>query len=79
MKKIAYIIAAVLIIVLLIFAGYGGVLGCACLASLLFHFWPDFVFLSIVYWISILVPVSYTHLDVYKRQVEMIRYGNKGN
>lgn len=55
MKKIAYIMAAVLIVVLLIFAGYGGVLGCACLASLLFHFWPDFVFLSIVYWISILV------------------------
>lgn len=55
MKKIAYIMVALLIVVLLIFAGYGGVLGCAYLASLLFHFWPDFVFLSIVYWISILV------------------------
>lgn len=58
MKKIAYIIAAVLIVVLLSFAGYGGVLGFACLASLLFHFWPDFVFLSIVYWISIFVLLA---------------------
>ena len=55
MKKIAYIMAALLIVVLLIFAGYGGVLGCVCLASLLFHIWPDFVFISIVYLISILV------------------------
>ena len=58
MKKIAYILAALLIVVLLSFAGYGCVLGCACLASLLFHFWPDFVFLSIVYWISILVLLA---------------------
>ena len=58
MKRIAYIMAALLIVVLLSFAGYGGVLGFACLASLLFHFWPDFVFLSIVYWISILVLLA---------------------
>ena len=58
MKRGVYIIAAVLAVVLLSVAGYGGVLGFACLASLLFHFWPDFVFLSIVYWISILVLLA---------------------